>query len=139
MFPSRLRRPGPPRLPCGKGGDQGIVRWSRQVVRQMLERQVDHVAVVRVLFTRGLRQVEPEAMDELNIVLSELGRVRPKVKDVGPAVRSDDTKAELTPRPVRHLLPGAAEPSGLLRWRQHCPTRGQRATRRACRLFPRAR
>ena len=100
------------------------MRWSRQVVRQMLERQVDHVAVVRVLFARGLRQVEPEAMDELNIVLSELGRVRPKVKDVGPAVRSDDAKAELTPWPVRHLFPGVAEPSGLLRRRQHCGAAG---------------
>src|SRR5438445_9046080 len=103
VLPGRLRSPGPPRWPRGKGGDQGIVRRSRQVVRQMRQRQVDHVAVVRVLFTRRLRQIEPEAMDQLNIILSELGRVRPKVKDVCPAVRSDNAKAQLTPRSVRHL------------------------------------
>src|SRR5712691_4606981 len=85
----------------------------------MPQRQVDDVTVVRVLFARCLRQVEPEAMDELDIVLSELGSVRPKVKDVCPAVRSDDAKAELTPRSVRYLLPGAAELSGLLHRRQH--------------------
>src|SRR5215471_9893072 len=90
----------------------------------MPQRQVDHVTVVRVLFARGLRQVEPEAMDELNIVLSELGGVRPKVKNVCPAVRSDDAKAELTPWPIRHLFPGVAEPSGLLRWREHCGAAG---------------
>src|SRR5215510_7270285 len=63
-------------------------------------------------------------MDELNIVLSELGSVCPKVKDVCPAVRSDDTKAECPPWPVRHLFPGMAEPSGLLRWREHCGAAG---------------
>ena len=119
MSPSCLRGLGPPRWSRGKGGDQGIVRWSRKVVRQMRERQVDHIAVVRVLFARFLRQVEPEVMDELDIVLSKLGSVRPKVKDVCPTVRSDDAKAELPPRPVRHLLPGAAELSGLLHGRQH--------------------
>jgi len=124
MFPSCLRGLGPPRWPCGEGGDQGIVRRSRKAVRQMPERQVDHIAVMRVLFARGLRQVEPEAMDELHIVLSELGRVRSKIKDVCPAVRSDDTEAECPPRPVRHLFPGVAEPSGLFRRREHCGAAG---------------
>jgi hypothetical protein len=91
----------------------GYGALARQVVRQMPQRQRDHVVVVRVLFARDLRQVEPEAMDELNIVLSKLGYVRAKGKDVCPAVRSDNAKAELTPRPVRHLLPSAAEPSVL--------------------------
>src|SRR5262245_40907972 len=118
-MPGLLQGPGLPWWPHGKGRDQSIVRRSRQVVRQMPQRQVDHVAVVRVLFTRGLRQVEPEAMDELNIVLSEMRSVCPEVKDVRPAVRRDDTIAELSPWPIRHLLPGVAEPSGLLRWRQH--------------------
>jgi hypothetical protein len=40
----------PPRDSRGKAGDQGIVRRSLQVIRQMPERQVDDVAVVRVLF-----------------------------------------------------------------------------------------
>src|SRR5262245_8908598 len=111
VVPGLLRRPDRPCWPRSEGGDQGIVRWFRKVVCQMPECQVDHVAVVRVLFARCLREVEPEAMDQLNIVFSELGRVRPKVKDVGPAVRSDDAKAELTPRPVRHLFPGMAEAS----------------------------
>jgi hypothetical protein len=62
----------------------------------MPQRQVDHVAVVRVLFARGLRHVEPEAMDELNIVLSKLGRVSAKVKDVCPIVRSDNAKRSIS-------------------------------------------
>ena len=116
---SCLRGPSPPRWPCGKGGNQGIVLLSRQVVRQMPQCQVDHIAVVRVLLARRLGQVEPEAMDQLDIVLRELGRVRPEVKDVCPAVRGDDTEAEGPPRSVRHLFPGLAEPSGLFHWRQH--------------------
>src|SRR6516164_947841 len=86
-----LQGPGLSQWPCGKGGDQGIVRRTRQVVCQMPERQVDHVTVVRVVFARRLRQVEPEAMDELDIVFSKLGSVCSKVKDVCPAVRRDDT------------------------------------------------
>ena len=118
-MPGLLQGPGLPWWPHGKGRDQSIVRRSRQVVRQMPQRQVDHVAVVRVFFARCLRQVEPEAMDELNIVLSEMGSVRPEVKDMRLAVRRNDAIAELTPWPIRHLPPDAAEPSGLLRWRQH--------------------
>jgi hypothetical protein len=85
----------------------------------MPQRQVDHVAVVRILFARGLRQVEPEAMDELHVVLGELRSVGSKVKHVGLAVRTNDAKAELTPRPVRHLFPGTAELCGLRHRRQH--------------------
>ena len=85
----------------------------------MPQRQVDDVAMVRALFARGLRQVEPEAMDQLHIVLGKLGGVGPKVKHVCLAVRTDDAKAELTSWPVRHTFPRTAELSGLLRWRQH--------------------
>src|SRR5262245_64096343 len=81
VMPSLLQGPGLPWWPHGKGRDQRIVRWSRQVVRQMPQRQVDHVAVVRMLCARCLCQVEPEAMDELHIVLSEMGSVRPEVND----------------------------------------------------------
>src|SRR5215510_7697834 len=76
VVPSLLREPGPPWGPRRKGGDQGLVRRSHQVVRQMPEREVHDIAVVRLLFARGLRQVEPEAMDELHILLRQLGRVR---------------------------------------------------------------
>ena len=116
LYPSHWSR--------SKSSDQGIVRWSREVVRQMRQRQMDDVTVVRALFARCLREVEPEAVDELNIVLGELGGVGPKVKDMRLAVRGDDAKAELTPWPVRHLLPGTAELPGLCHWRQHCGATG---------------
>jgi hypothetical protein len=45
---------GLPQWPRGKGCDQGIVRWSHKVIRQMRQRQVHDVAVVRMLFVRCL-------------------------------------------------------------------------------------
>src|SRR5262245_30458643 len=53
-------------------------------------------------------------MDQLHIVLSKLWGVRPEIKHMCPTVRTDNAKAELTPRPVRHTFPGAAKMPGLL-------------------------
>ena len=135
MFPSCLRSGAvvvpvpllglyPSHWSRSKGGDQSIVRWSCKVVRQMPQRQVDDIAVVRALFARCLRQVEPEAVDQLHIVLGELGSVGPKVKDVRLAVRGDDAKAELPPGSVLYTFPGVAELPGLLHWSQHRRTAG---------------
>ena len=80
--------------PRGEGRDQSVVRRPRQVLRQMPECQVDHVAVVRMLFARGLRQVEPKAMDQLDIVFRE------DTQDFGYLQRDRDSELiELAPEP----------------------------------------
>src|SRR5215471_16629433 len=80
---------------------------------------MDDVTVVRMLFARSLGQIEPEAMNPLNIFLYEVGCVRPEQKPVRLPLWIHDPEAELPPRVVGQLLPGPTEAPGLLRWRHH--------------------
>ena len=55
-----------------EGRQQFRALRSREVFRQMGECQTDHVAVVRLVFARLAGQVEPEAMDQIDIGIAEL-------------------------------------------------------------------
>ena len=63
--------------------------------------------------------VEPEPVDEVDVVFVQARRVRPEVKVADPPVRLDDAEQDLALRPVRQLLPRLAEQARLLLRRHH--------------------
>src|SRR5436853_63549 len=86
MTRSRAARPDSlsHRLLVPRGLRLGRAAGLRQISRLDLlleppEREVDDVAVMKVLVAGSLAQFEPELMDQRDVVLVELGRVRPEI------------------------------------------------------------
>src|SRR6266566_2820996 len=65
---------------------QFVAYRPREVCREMPECEADHVAVVSTLLARLACQVKPEAMDQINIVIGEVRRVRSQIKILRRAV-----------------------------------------------------
>jgi len=77
-----------------------VVRGAGEICFQMRQRQMDDVAVVCMLFARRLGQVEPEAMNALNIFLGEVRCVRSEQKSVRLPLRIHTQSPKPTPSRV---------------------------------------
>ena len=83
----------------------------------MSQGDMDDIAVMDLLLAWDARQLEPETMEQLNIVCRELGVIGAEGKQGHLAIGSDDTQADGVARPLRQLVPGTAKIPGLQRRR----------------------
>ena len=98
---------GPPRR-LANGRERLVALRAVQLLFHLRQRRPDDVVMVDVR-SDGLRGVEPDAMDEIEIAGRERRRVRAEMIGVGPSAAVMDDEPDVERFGLRGLLPGLAE------------------------------
>ena len=102
---------GPPgRL--ANGAERLVALLAVQLLFHLRERRPDDVVMVDVR-SDGLRRIEPDAVDEIEIAGRERRRVRAEMIGVGPSAAVMDDEPDVERFGLGGLLPGVAEQSRL--------------------------